>query len=203
MLAVLVSSVPACIPTEPEPLKAAQPASPPQAEAAEASKTKPGSETPKPATRPAPPLVNPVTQSSQDGVSQMQMDMAGSVGVNVEVAVTPMEGAAGFSISGSYGLEGNIARPDPNAERWQLTGSFTFPTSGFAVGKPLVIPIQTMLLAPGKARLEGGTNEFLIQIPVSLPQTQAGLSQEEVNVPVATTIFADKDAKFTVTLADG
>ncbi len=59
--------------------------------------------------------------------------------------VTPVEGEKRFTVEGAFQLKGDISLTDPEAGKWVLEGSVTFPNDGYKTGQVFLSSAQTMM----------------------------------------------------------
>ena len=106
------------------------------------------------------------------------------------VAMTAFSGRFGYYLTGPYGFEGDLTKPDLNSPTWTLRGTFQFPTSGYTV------------LGPSISVAESFPEQVTIRLRVMLPPE--GSAQLTVITPAAVeyTVDASNQASFNIAVEE-
>ncbi|MBP8129934.1 MAG: hypothetical protein KA184_10190 [Candidatus Hydrogenedentes bacterium] len=170
MLALLFATV-GCVPAEAP--RTAPPAAPPVPEPAaaqpEQATVAPAPEpqaedtaiVPAPAQSPPPPGEAQQNQQSLAFLSPEQMARADVA----TVTLSRIDDELLYSVSGSYGLTGTIAKASPEDVEWVFKGQLTFPSGGYKLG-----PLHSNAVLGSQANV-------LLFIPVTLPAADAATTQ--------------------------
>lgn len=108
------------------------------------------------------------------------------VPVTATAVVEPIPGELGYTVTGSYDLEGTITKDSPSDPDWTFDGSFVFTTGGYSVAEPEVVVMESF---PEQVR---------ITLPVTPPPPGAIVTQALEEVFVAASIYASNEAQFEV-----
>ncbi len=106
-----------------------------------------------------------------------------------------MKDGGGFSVRGSFDLDGTIVPNGPG--KWKLSGQFSVSESDFAVGVPIASAMGSF---GGSTGMNTDTALFLIDIPVRPPAANAAAGTARHSVPFSLDIAAPAKAQFSVTL---
>ncbi|MGC8739331.1 MAG: hypothetical protein ACP5UA_11905 [Candidatus Hydrogenedens sp.] len=197
-----------CIPSQPtpppppemaEPGSSSVPNSPPQ-------NTPDSTTTPVPENKSNPDISKKASETSasidKKSKATVRFGVAGA-GFPFSIQQTPLVGQEGFSIKGSFGLNGTITRPDKTKDLWVFSGQFELPSEDYKIGEvtydvlnaPIEYYTQKKPLPPTLIP------QVMITIPVKLPPN-AKDEKGNVKVPFHLEIPVSAKAQFLFTLVD-
>lgn len=188
-LALIVAG---CVPSEaPSSPMSAEPPAPPAA----AMQPEQAVVTPEPAPQADDPAIVPPPAQSPPPTGETRQDQISLAFPSPEqlanadvatIALSRIDDELLYSVSGSYGLTGSIAKASPEDTEWVFKGQLTFPTGGYKLGQ-----IQSNTVA-------GSQSNVLIYIPVTLPAGGAATTQALVTESFEYRFPAANDAQILV-----
>lgn len=156
-----------------------------------------------PAPPPAPAVVEaPAPAPAEPGQASLHFDSRPVEEMNASVSMTPLPDGTGFQLSGTYGLKATLVRGA--TDQWVLQGTIEFPTGGYALGEPSLMPMGDVIVNGNEdVQLRQSTTHVLLQIPIQVPAADAVVTQALESAPINTVITAPHDAVFMVLLVSG
>jgi hypothetical protein len=142
---------------------------------------------------PAPPATGENPQAPEPGKKETHaadifmptLEETQDEGFSIGVQLWPAEKGKGFDVSGSMGLSGTIELVEGAEENWVFKGSITFPTGGYTLGEPFLVPL--------------GAERMVINLPITLPNPSAMVTQAQETRPFEYRFNAPEHVFFQVT----
>ena len=174
-----------CIPSAPEPKPARAPA-PAEVQAAPVATDT--------AAKPSVPAEPASTVATGQPHASLNIDP--SAAPNASVTVESLKDGAGFSVRGTFNLEGMIV---PNgAGKWKFSGQFSMAETDFAVGVPAAATMGTF--SPTGVGMSMDASVVMITLPVRPPASKAAEGSAPRTIPFSLDFDAPEKAQFTVCL---
>lgn len=144
----------------------------------------------------------PTNGDNDDNAAQFGATMGENAIANIQIQIQPQENGD-FQLVGSLGLNATLHFEE---DLWNLEGTVTFPTTGFALGEPYLLPLES--------RYFGGATEethkpeedsedsrplALLNIPVIWPNAESAREPNTQTTPLRGRFILEEDYRFVAT----
>ena len=176
-LAGLAAALSGCIPSAPEPEKAAAPAA-----------------SPAPAEGKPPVTTHTVVE---EGKAHSELAVNPDTRPNASIEVSPLPDGKGYSLRGTFNLSGTITPAGPG--KWLLKAEYRVAEADFSAGTPMITALgEVGPGAGGDVAVTQNPQMVLVDLPVSPPSAPAPEGAALRRVPVEAEIAAPDHAAFNV-----